>query len=77
MMIHTIFNTEYDVQFFENCIALKGFDSELTFYKDFLQKHLNDPERLDYEMDNTYYKRLNNKIDDIIIYFRRQFKSDI
>lgn len=34
-MIHQIFNTEYQTQFFENYIELKNFD-DLSFYKDFL-----------------------------------------
>ena len=70
-----MFNTEYNIQFFENCISLKGFDEEETFYKDFLQNHLNDPDKLEYELENTYHKNLNNKTGDIIKYLRNQFKK--
>ena len=46
-MIHRIFNTEYVMQFFDNCIALKPFNADpYTFYIDFIKNHINDPKKL-------------------------------
>jgi hypothetical protein len=42
-MIHKILNTEYEILFFENCVSLKYFDNNLTFYKDFIEKNINNP----------------------------------
>lgn len=74
-MIHKIFNTEYELLFFHDCIALKNFDSEATFYKDFIEKHINDPAQLKYELENVYPKHVDNKTENIIKYFRKQFKK--
>ena len=55
--------------FFENCIDLKFFDKNLTFYQVFLRDNLNNPEAMEYELNNTYFKRLTPNVEKIILYF--------
>ena len=36
--LHRIFNTEYKRYFFDNCIDLKYFEKNLTYYKNVIEK---------------------------------------
>lgn len=66
-------NSEYNVLFYENCIELKYFDQNMTFYKDFIQHNLDNPEAMKYELEQVYEKIYNKDIDKIISYFKKAF----
>ena len=46
-------NSEYKTYFFINCLDLKYFEKNLTYYKDIIS-NINDAEKLKYELDSSY-----------------------
>jgi hypothetical protein len=62
-------NCQYEQLFFQNCIDLKYFENEETYYKIFLKESLNDPKQMEYEIDNTYKKPVQYDIEKMIKYF--------
>ena len=51
--IHRILNFIYPGRFFNNSVDLAYFDENNSFYKVFLNKHINNPEKMLYEYVNS------------------------
>ncbi|CAL6096784.1 Hypothetical_protein [Hexamita inflata] len=51
--IHRILNFTYQPQFFNNALDLQYFEQNNTFYKVFINKHINNPQKMIYELINS------------------------
>ena len=66
MNLHKMMNCQHEPLFFENCFNLKEFETKQSYYKIFLRDNLNNPEQMEYELENTYEKPIQYNVDRMI-----------
>lgn len=71
-----IMNFEYNCLFFNGCVELKHFDTNNSFYKEFLAENINNPEQMGYEMESIGPKTIVNDTQKIVSYFKKLLNID-